>query len=93
VIFFDSTPAGGDTYILKNILHAWEDGRAKQILDRCRDAMPAEARLLVIENVVYGPNEPGRGKIGDLQMMVRCGGRNRTEAELRDLLFFSAIAS
>jgi hypothetical protein len=89
--FFDSIPSGGDIYVLKNILHDWEDGRARQILDRCRDAMTAEARLLVVEYLVYGPNEPCKGKIGDINMMVRSGGRNRTEAELGDLLLASGF--
>jgi hypothetical protein len=89
--FFDSIPAGGDVYILKNILHDWEDSRARQILARCREAMTAEARLLIIENLVYGPNEPCKGKSGDIHMMLRCGGRNRTEAELGDLLLASGF--
>ena len=89
--FFESIPAGGNIYVLKNILHDWEDGCARQILARCRDAMTAEARLLVVENLVYGPNEPCKGKIGDINMMVRSGGRNRTEAELGDLLLASGF--
>jgi len=89
--FFDSIPSGGDVYVLKNILHDWDDRRAKQILARCRDAMTTDARLLVVENFVSGPNEPGKGKIADINMMVRNGGRNRTEAELGDLLFASGF--
>jgi len=89
--FFDSIPAGGDIYILKNILHDWEDRRAGQILARCREAMTVEARLLIIENLVYGPNEPCKGKSGDIHMMLRCGGRNRTESELGDLLLASGF--
>ena len=78
-------------YVLKNILHDWEDGRARQILARCREAMTAEARLLVVENLVYGPNKPCKGKSGDINMMVRSGGRNRTETELGGLLFASGF--
>ncbi|MDQ6698883.1 MAG: hypothetical protein M3Z36_01705 [Acidobacteriota bacterium] len=89
--FFESVPPGGDVYVLKNILHDWEDGRAKEILAKCRSAMTREARLLIIENLVYGPNEPCKGKGGDINMMVRNGGRNRTEAEFGDLLVASGF--
>jgi hypothetical protein len=75
--FFESIPTGGDVYVLKNILHDWEDSRAKQILAKCRSAMTAEARLLIIENLVCGPNKACQGKNGDIAMMVRNGGRNR----------------
>lgn len=84
--FFDSVPTGGDLYVLKNILHDWEDSRAIDILATCRRAMTQQAKLLIIENLVYGPNEPCKGKSADVNMMVRNGGRNRTEAEFEELL-------
>lgn len=84
--FFQSVPAGGDLYILKNILHDWSNDRAREILASCGRAMRPGATLLVIEHLVCGPNQPCPGKIGDIQMMVRSGGRNRTEDELRTLL-------
>ena len=84
--FFHEVPSGGDLYLLKNILHDWADEPAHAILVVCRRAMAAGARLLIIENVVRGPNEACRGKMMDVQMMVRNGGRNRTEEEFRALL-------
>jgi hypothetical protein len=90
--FFERVPPGGDLYVLKNILHDWEDFRALQILTQCRKAMSETARLLIIEHLIYGPNQPCSGKIGDIGMMVRNGGRNRTKAEFEDLLSTSGFA-
>jgi hypothetical protein len=84
--FFRSVPAGGDVYILKNILHDWADAQATKILVACRRAMAPQARLLIIEHVVCAPNERCAGTVGDIQMMVRTGGRNRSVAELARLL-------
>jgi hypothetical protein len=54
--FFDSVPPGGDAYVLKDIVHDWDDGQAIAILRNCRVAMtPAPAvpaRLLVVEKVI-----------------------------------------
>jgi hypothetical protein len=84
--FFRAVPAGGDLYILKNILHDWADADAIRILTACRLAMTPAARLLIIEHFVCPPNERCTGTIGDVQMMVRTGGRNRTPGELTSLL-------
>ena len=89
--FFQAVPAGGDVYILKNVLHDWNDDRACEILAACRRGMPASATLLVIEHVVCASNPLCHGQLGDLQMMVRNGGRNRTEEELRELLVRSSF--
>ena len=89
--FFETIPSGGDLYLLKNILHDWEDSTALQILTQCRRAMSGEARLLIIEHIVHGPNQPCNGKIGDIGMLVRNGGSNRTEAEFEDLLSASGF--
>jgi hypothetical protein len=84
--FFRSVPAGGDVYILKNILHDWADDEAAQILIACRVAMAPHARLLIIEHLIGAPNERCAGTVGDIQMMVRTGGRNRSITELTHLL-------
>lgn len=89
--FFETIPPGGDLYVLKNILHDWEDSQALEILTQCRKAMSGAARLLIIENLVYGLNQPCSGKIGDIGMMVRNGGRNRTKTEFEELLFASGF--
>jgi hypothetical protein len=85
--FFQAVPSGGDIYILKNIVHDWDDERAREILATCRRAMTASAAtLLVIEPVVRQASQSRQAKMSDVQMMVRTGGRNRTEEELRELL-------
>ena len=84
--FFQEVPAGGDVYILKNILHDWNDDAARLILATCRRAISAEARLLIVEHIIGPANEGSASKVGDVQMMVRTGGRNRTEQEFYALL-------
>jgi len=90
--FFQTVPSGGDLYILKNILHDWNDEASLGILAICRRAMPDYSRLLIIEHLVGAPNERPAGKIGDILMMVRTGGRNRTEHEFRELLSASGFS-
>jgi len=82
--FFDSVPAGADAYVLRHILHDWQDDEAVAILRSCRNAMPSWGRVLVIENVIAPGNDPSLGKWLDLMMLV-VGGRERTEAEFRQL--------
>jgi O-methyltransferase len=84
--FFASLPAGGDAYVLKRVIHDWDDDDAVRILERCRQAMPPTGRLLVVETVIPPGNEPSFGKLLDLLIMVWTGGKERTEAEYRALL-------
>lgn len=84
--FFQAVPAGGDLYILKNILHDWDDNAAQAILANCRRALTRDAKLLIMEHIVESANAGSAGKIGDISMMVRTGGRNRAEKEFVDLL-------
>ncbi|HET6467429.1 MAG TPA: methyltransferase [Geminicoccaceae bacterium] len=85
--FFDRVPAGGDLYLIKRVLHDWDDGRAAAILRCCRAAMAADARLLVIEHVLPPGNAPSWGKLLDLQMLVLTpGGQERDEAGFHGLL-------
>ncbi len=79
--FFESVPEGGDAYILKSIVHDWEDEQAIEILRVCRGAMSPAATLLVIERILAPPNEDADGKFSDLNMLVMPGGRERTEGE------------
>lgn len=88
---FAGLPEGGDLYLLKSVLHDWEDDRAGAVLRACRAAMTHPgARLLVIERVMPArmAAEPAAvaQAVGDLLMLVRAGGRERTEAEFRALL-------
>lgn len=84
--FFASLPSGGDLYILKSIIHDWDDERAEQILRNCRRVMPPDGRLLLIENLIPPGNDPHRGKITDMQMLLELGGRERSESEYAALL-------
>jgi hypothetical protein len=83
--FFDAVPSGKDAYIMKHIIHDWDDEKSVQILRNCRKAMKPDSRLLVVEQVVGGRNQPGVAKLLDLEMLVAPGGLERTEAEWRDL--------
>lgn len=81
--FFEGVPEGGDAYVLKAIVHDWEDAEATAILRNC---LKRDAPVLVIERVVGGPNDDPMTKFGDLNMLVGPGGRERTVDEFRDLL-------
>jgi O-methyltransferase/methyltransferase family protein len=83
--FFDAVPAGADAYLLKAILHDWEDEEAVRILSSCRQAMPAHGALLVVERELGPPNADPDAKLSDLNMMVGPGGRERTREEFAAL--------
>jgi hypothetical protein len=83
--FFASVPAGGDVYLLKYILHNWDDERCLTILSNVRSAMNKKGRVLVADPVI----SPGKGqewaKLLDIQMMVVVKGAERTKAEFASL--------
>ncbi len=83
--FFDSAPRDGDAYLLKRILHDWNDDEAVRILQSCRRAMAPAGRVLVMEQVVSPSNQPDPAKWMDLNMLVMLTGRERTVAEFSDL--------
>lgn len=89
--FFESVPTG-DVYLLKDILHDWDDEHAAEILRVCRKAMHPTSRVMVVERVMpsHVTSTPAHlnATITDLQMMVQLGGRERTVEELEEL--FSA---
>jgi hypothetical protein len=82
--FFEAVPAA-DAYILKHILHDWYDADCTRILQTIRKSAPENARLLVIEVVIEGPNHGAPGKSMDLQMLVGPGGMERTREEFEAL--------
>jgi SAM-dependent methyltransferase len=90
--FFDEAPAGADLYVMKSVLHNWDDPDAQRILATCRAAMAPEARLLVIERVVPEGNAPAEAKLFDINMLVVAGGRERTEPEYRRLFEAAGLA-
>jgi hypothetical protein len=79
--FFDTLPSGGDIYLLKSVLHNWNDTAATRILRICRRAMAPHARLLVAERVIPPGNMPTEAKLFDINMLVVAGGQERTERE------------
>ncbi|HEX4129800.1 MAG TPA: methyltransferase [Pirellulales bacterium] len=89
--FFESVPSGADAYVLRHIIHDWDDQRSKRILDACRAAIPQQGRLLVVESVIARGNEPSFGKLLDVNMLVVPGGMERTEEEYRDLFTLSGF--
>jgi hypothetical protein len=90
--FFEAVPAGGDLYLLQRIVHDWDDGEAVRLLGNVRAAMPAHARLLLVEAVVQPGDAPSHAKMLDLNMLVLVGGRERTEEEYRALLQAAGLA-
>jgi len=83
--FFDSVPSDCDAYLLKNVLHDWDDEHCARILDTCRSAMRPGDKLLIVEFVVE-KNEVAFPALMDVAMLTQCGGRERTRAEFERLL-------
>ncbi len=87
--FFESVPRGGDVYLLKHVIHDWDDDHAAAILRNCRRAIGTNGRLLIAEGVYperIDQSDVSRGAAAnDLNMLVATGGRARTEAEFRAL--------
>ena len=85
--FFDDIPGNGDLYIMKNILHDWNDETSVRILTNVHNHMPEHARLLLIETIIKTDNKPSFGKFIDLQMLIGTqGGKERTKQEFKTLL-------
>ena len=87
---FAAVPDGGDIYILSAVIHDWDDEDALKILSSCRRAMKPEARLLVLDRVLADlPPHTAKDEVdalSDINMMLRTGGRERSEAAFRSLL-------
>ena len=84
--FFKAVPAGGDAYIMKWIIHDWDDEKSNTILRNIRNQIPANGRLILVDCVVPETNEPHFSKFIDLNMLVMTGGKERTEKEFQELL-------
>ena len=83
--FFEGVPAGADAYVLKGIIHDWNDQAALKILKNCRQAIPPNGTLLLVETVLSQTSDPASALM-DMLMMVLTSGRERTESEFRSLL-------
>ena len=84
--FFKSVPAGGDAYIMKWIIHDWDDEKAIAILRNCRHQIPENGKLILVDSVVPETDEPDFSKFIDLNMLVMTGGKERTAKEFEQLL-------
>ncbi len=89
--FFKAVPPDADIYMLRNIIHDWDDERSIQILKTCRAACGADGKILLVESVIQAGNEPSFGKWLDLNMLILLSGKERTEAEYRELLTASGL--
>jgi O-methyltransferase/methyltransferase family protein len=83
--FFESVPAGADTYLMSMVLHDWDDEHARTILANIATAGASGARVCALELVLPEGDEPHMAKMIDLTMLGMLGGRERTEPELRHL--------
>jgi len=84
--FYESVPSGADAYILKHVLHDWDDETSLTILKNCHKAIQENGKILVVEQVVPPGNEPALAKFMDVNMMMlHPGGCERTEAEYQAL--------
>jgi O-methyltransferase domain/Dimerisation domain len=84
--FFKSVPAGGDCYVLRWIIHDWNDERSETILRCCREAIDPTGRLLLFEFVMPDVDGPHPAKTLDWVMLACVSGQERSEAEYAALL-------
>ena len=76
--FFEAVPTGADAYLLKSVIHDWDDAAAIEILHVCRAAMDNRGKLLVVEPIIRPGNDPDPAKFTDLNMLVMLGAQERT---------------
>lgn len=88
--FFEAVPADHSAYLLKHVIHDWNDADATKILRACRTAMPAHARLLIVEGLypaqIAASPDVQAATATDVNMLVCTGGRQRSEPEFQALL-------
>jgi hypothetical protein len=84
--FFESVPAGADAYMMKHIIHDWNDEDSARILRNINAVMKPYGKVLIIETIVPEGSEPHYSKLLDLEMLVSPGGMERTADEYRELL-------
>lgn len=85
--FFQAVPEGADGYLMRVVVHDWNDEDALKILKNCRAAIRPDGKLLLIESVLKLLNQPDPARFNDLIMLVLApGGKERTEAEFGELL-------
>lgn len=83
--FFESIPGGADVYLMKHIIHDWDDRRAVKILSNIAAAMKPNGKVLIVEHVVPAGNAPDASKLMDLEMLVSPGRVERNETEYSEI--------
>jgi O-methyltransferase domain/Dimerisation domain len=89
--FFVSVPQGADAYLMKYIIHDWDDEQCIRLLSNCRAAMHSNGRVLVVDHVVAPGNRFDWSKLLDINMMVMLGSKERTKEEFRQLFTRSGL--
>ena len=84
--FTTAVPTDGDVYILSRVLHDWDDQQCRLILQRCAEAMPPKAQLLILERLLPEDDSPSLAAAWDVHMLCNVGGRERTTGHYRRLL-------
>jgi len=91
--FFNHVPDGADCYILKSVIHDWNDREAGLILRNCRQVLKPDGKVLLIERILPARVEQARGTIMlDLRMLIATGGRERSEGEFQSILKAAGLA-
>jgi hypothetical protein len=83
--FFVEVPAGADAYLLSRVIHDWDDERSVRLLSVVREAIAPGGKLIVLETLLTPDSKIRYPVLSDLNMLIRTGGRERTEAEYRAL--------
>jgi len=83
--FFESVPSGCDAYVLKSILHDWDDAASVRILRQIREATSATSKVLIVERIVNDREPSAVAAMSDLNMMVNTGGQERSVEQWRAL--------
>lgn len=83
--FFEKIPSHGDAYLLRVILHDWDDVKALAILKKCREAMSLGSKLIIIERIICDDENKTNTYLGDINMLITIGGKERTEEEFNKL--------
>jgi hypothetical protein len=89
--FFESVPEGGDAYVLRAVIHDWDDDASVRILTVVRNALAEDGRVLIVERVIAPANQGRDAKFSDLNMLVGPGGRERTREEFSTLAQSSGL--
>eukprot|EP01112_Ceratiomyxa_fruticulosa_P018558 TRINITY_DN5956_c0_g1_i1.p1 TRINITY_DN5956_c0_g1~~TRINITY_DN5956_c0_g1_i1.p1 ORF type:complete len:347 (-),score=48.57 TRINITY_DN5956_c0_g1_i1:46-1086(-) len=89
--FFKEVPKSGDYYVLKRVLHDWNEDMCVEIMKNVSESMPKNGKVLIIETVIPTGNDFHYGKWLDLHMMVILGGKERSVEEFRKIFHAAGL--